>query len=163
MIRAVGMTTRTSPLFLRDEELDRALELLLVAERGLAARTRAQAGARPGPEIDLLWLVHRRPGASAAELGRLLGAAKQTTSRQLRALETAGLLAREADGADRRRRRLGLTERGAALVAAIGERRRQGLRRAFKSAGPEAVAGFQRVLDALAEATARRPPGRATD
>lgn len=163
MFPAVGMTTRTSPLFLRDEELDRALELLLVAERGLATRTHAAGPTRSGPELDLLWLIHRRPGTSAAELGRLLGAAKQTTSRQLRALEEAGLLARAADGTDRRRRRLVLTQRGAALVAAIGERRRQGLRRAFQSAGAEAVAGFQRVLDALAEATARRPGGRPRD
>lgn len=155
------MTTRTSPLFLRDEELDRALELLLLAERGLVARGRgAPAGpALAGPELDLLWLVHRRPGASAAELARLLGAAKQSTSRHLLALEAAGLLAREADGADRRRLRLRLTAAGAALAAALGERRRLGLRRAFQSAGPEAVAGFQRVLGELVPGAPRRPAG----
>ncbi len=153
---------RASPLFLRDEELDRALELLLLAGHGLAALRPAPA-ARPGlaeTELELLWLVHRRPGVSAAELGRLLGAAKQSTSRHLRALEDAGLLSREADGADRRRRALRPTPAGVELVAALAERRRLAVRRAFQRAGPEAVAGFQRVLGELVEGLGRRAAGR---
>jgi DNA-binding MarR family transcriptional regulator len=149
---------RASPLFLRDEELDRALELLLLAGHGLAAR-RPAADVGPAlaePELELLWLVHRRPGTSAAELGRLLGATKQSTSRHLQALEAAGLVRREADGADRRRRALRPTEAGTALATMLAEQRRLALRRAFQKAGPEAVAGFQRVLGELVEGFGRR-------
>ncbi|MCS6778941.1 MAG: helix-turn-helix domain-containing protein [Geminicoccaceae bacterium] len=158
------MSSLTSPLFLRDDALEQALELLLLAERGLAAES-AGARARAGlaeHDLDLLWLIHRRPGATLAELASLLGTAKQSTSRHLQALEAAGLVTRERDRGDRRRRPLRLTERGRALVNAIGERRKLGLRRAFQSAGAEAVAGFQRVLGELAEAATRRPGGRPT-
>jgi DNA-binding MarR family transcriptional regulator len=161
-----GTAPRASPLFLRDEELDRALELLLLAGHGLAAR-RPPPEVAVGlgePELELLWLVWRRPGTSAADLRRLLGRTKQSTSRHLQALETAGLVSRQADGADRRRRSLRPTEAGAALAAALAERRRLALRRAFQKAGPEAVAGFQRVLSELVEGlgrrTAARPPIR---
>jgi DNA-binding MarR family transcriptional regulator len=157
-----GTAARASPLFLRDEELDRALELLLLAGRGLSAR-RAPPGVAEGlgeTELELLWLVCRRPGTSAAELGRLLGTTKQSTSRHLQALEAAGLVSRGADETDRRRRALHATEAGAALAAAVAERRRLALRRAFQKAGPEAVAGFQRVLGELVEGLGRKPAAR---
>lgn len=157
-----GTALRASPLFLRDDELDRALELLLLAGHGLAAR-RPPPGATHSlseQELELLWLVCRRPGTSAADLGRLLGMTKQSTSRHLQALEAAGLVSRQPDGKDRRRRALGPTETGAALAAAVAERRRLALRRAFQKAGPEAVAGFQRVLSELVEGLGRRTAAR---
>lgn len=152
-----GTAVRASPLFLRDEELDRALELLLLSVRALGSRGTARPA--PGlaePELELLWLIHRRPGTSAAELGRLLGAAKQSMSRHLRALEVAGLVSREGHTGDRRRLALRATRAGAALAGALAERRRLALRRAFQKAGPEAVAGFQRVLGELVEGLGRR-------
>jgi len=161
-VPSVGTALRASPLFLRDEELDRALELLLLVGRGLVAR-RPPPGVAQGlgePELELLWLVCRRPGTSAAELGRLLGTPKQSTSRHLQALEAAGLVSRRADGVDARRRALHPTEAGAALAAALAERRRLALRRAFQKAGPEAVAGFQRVLGELVEGLGRKPAAR---
>lgn len=152
------MATRASPLFLRDVELERALELLLLAERGLASRSAAalrEAGLDER-DRDILWLLHRRPGVTALELAALLGIPKQSVSRHLRALEAAGLIARGEDGADRRRRPLKLSERGTALAEALAEPRKLALRRAFQGAGPEAVAGFARVLGELAELTAKR-------
>jgi DNA-binding MarR family transcriptional regulator len=156
-VPAGGTGVRASPLFLRDEELDRALELLVLAVRALGSRGAARPTPGLGePELELLWLIHRRPGASAAELGRLLGAAKQSMSRHLRALEAAGLVSREAHAGHRRRLALRGTPAGAALATALAERHRLALRRAFQKAGPEAVAGFQRVLGELVEGLGRR-------
>ncbi|MCS6877146.1 MAG: MarR family transcriptional regulator [Geminicoccaceae bacterium] len=155
---ATRMAGRASPLFLRDAELERALELLLLAERGLAARSAAalRAARLDERDLDILWLLRRRPGITAHELASLLSLPKQSVSRHLRALEAGGLVLRGEHGTDRRRRVLRLSERGASLVESLAEPRKRGLRRAFQSAGAEAVAGFERVLGELAHSASPR-------
>jgi DNA-binding MarR family transcriptional regulator len=51
---------------------------------------------------------------------------------------------------DRRTRQLRLTQKGAALDGALWELQRPRLARAFREAGPDAVAGFRRVLSGIA-------------
>ncbi len=154
-----------NPLFLRETELDRSLELLLLAagqalrcgqamldERGLAA-----------VDFEILYLVHRHPRIAAPELGQVLGMAKQSLSRHVRRLTGMGLLWQQAVRGDRRKKALLATEAAAEVVAAVGALHRRHLRDAFMGTGPEAVAGFQRVLAELLDAPSRhllaRQPG----
>ena len=74
-----------NPLFLREEELDRGLELLYFAGRQLhadAAHLRAE-GAMDEIDHQALFMIERHPGVTLAELCSLLGASKQTLSRHL--------------------------------------------------------------------------------
>ena len=48
-----------------------------------------------------------------------------------------------------------LTPPGAALEARLSEAQRARVRRAYREAGPEAVAGFRRVLERMIEPSAR--------
>jgi DNA-binding MarR family transcriptional regulator len=51
--------------------------------------------------------------------------------------------------ADKRERHLYLTEAGAALERKLSDAQRARMRMAFREAGPEAVAGFRTVLEAM--------------
>jgi DNA-binding MarR family transcriptional regulator len=55
-------------------------------------------------------------GPTQSELRKLLGVTASVVSRMLRSLETLGLVARERGGADRRTKRVTLTDRGKACV-----------------------------------------------
>jgi len=150
-----------NPLFLRDEELDRHLELLLLAGRELELRTAAARSAQALSEVDvpILYLVSRHPGATLADLGAVLGTPKQSLSRQVRRLVELELLVQDAARADARKRPLRLTPAGAERLAAVGAVSKARLRRAFLAAGPDAVEGFQRVLHELIDGPARRWAG----
>lgn len=81
--------------------------------RAFDARLAAAGGSRT------VWLVllalRRGPVASQRELADALGVRAATLTQQLDALESAGLVARRADPANRRVRRVELTEAGLAL------------------------------------------------
>ena len=111
--------TAPNPLFLREEELDRGLDLLLLAGRQLAAEARALLDAAGLDETDhhLLFLVRRRPGITLVELCEAMGTSKQTLSRHLLRLAELGLVERGGPAADRRRRPFTVTQRGEALLA----------------------------------------------
>lgn len=148
-----------NPLFLRDEELERSLELLLLAERDLLARANEALARERLSEHDfrLLYLVQRHPGTTIAELCSILGMSKQSLSRHIQNLVAMGLVVQQAaPRGDRRRRPLAVTEEALEVIARVGEAHKASLRRAFKNAGPEAVEGFQRVLAVLIDGPGRR-------
>ena len=151
-----------NPLFLRDADLDRSLDLLLIVEREMAGRTAAALDRHGLTAVDFrsLYLIGRRPGLTLAELARLSGISKQALSRQLQRLVEGGSLTREAVPGDRRKQRLRLTEAAAASVEEVVALQRRMLRAAFKRAGAEAGEGFGRVLAALADETGRRQAQR---
>jgi hypothetical protein len=62
---------------------------------------------------------------------------------------------------DGRRRTAVLTARGEAFEAAIGERLRAQIARAYRAAGLDGVAGARRILAALAGGRTRSPGGGA--
>ena len=143
-----------NPLYLREEELDRGLELLYFAGRQLhadAAPLRVE-GALDDTDHQLLFLVDRHPGATLADLCAMLGASKQTLSRHVKQLAEAELIEQGQSAQDRRKRPLRLTPKAAGIVARVQTLQKRRLRLAFKSAGAAAVEGFQRVLlDLVAE------------
>ncbi len=151
-----------SPLYLRDEELKQGVDLLFHAFSDLFAR-----GEHALREAGLgrahhraLYFIARNPGISVAALLAILKITKQSLNRVLNDLLAQGFVERRPAPNDRRVRQLRLTEKGAALEAALWEAQRPALARAFRQAGPEAVLGFRKVLSALAEAE-RKPRGTA--
>lgn len=154
-----------NPLFLREEELDRGLELLFMADlRRLAdAADLLDRGGLDETDHRTLFVVERRPGMTLAELSAVLGQRKQTLSRHVRELVAAGLLEQGAGSADRRTRPLRLTSKASAVLGAIHAAQKRRLRMAFKNAGAAAVEGFERVLAELLSETPtlpQRTPGR---
>jgi DNA-binding MarR family transcriptional regulator len=153
-----------NPLFLREEELDRGLELLYLAghQLDLDARGARGRGGIDGTDFRTLLLIDRRPGITLAELCAALGTSKQTLSRHLKRLAGSGLVDQQSTPQDRRKRPLRLTGRSGALLAGIRAAQKRRLRSAFKSAGATAVEGFQRVLLDLVGEPRRELPRRLT-
>ena len=145
-----------SPLFLRDQELDRGLALLFFAARELEAETATLLAERGLGRAHhaVLHFSARGEGASVAELQGVLRTSKQTLSRHVRQLVDAGLLTQRPGERDRRQRRLVPTEGGRRLVERLDALQRRRLAEAFRAAGPEAVAGFERVLLGLVDPAA---------
>lgn len=74
---------------------------------------------------------------------------KQSLNRVLRALIEDGLVESRVGRRDRRERQLFLTEQGTALERKLSETQRARMRAAYRAAGPQAVAGFRQVLEAM--------------
>ena len=146
--------TAEARLFLRDDELDAALELFVLAEAALAG---VADGALEGEPARLgrghwraAFLLKRRPGLGVQELARLTGLSKQGASRVLSDLEAAGYADKSAGEMDARRRPARLTAEGAAFETRVSERLRALLARAYRTGGLDAVGGAHRILAAVA-------------
>ena len=137
-----------NPLFLREEELRQAIELLFFAYRDFTAEPdQILAGYRFGrAHHRVIYFVGRHPGIAVSELLQILGITKQSLSRVLGQLVAEGFIRQRPGQQDRRRRLLELTEKGAALERQLTETQRNRIGRAFRDAGAEAVEGFRRVL-----------------
>jgi DNA-binding MarR family transcriptional regulator len=81
---------------------------------------------------------------------------KQSLNRVLRTLIRDGLVESRVGRSDRRERHLFLTETGAALERELSEAQRRRMRAAYRAAGPQAVAGFRQVLEAMMDPEQRR-------
>jgi DNA-binding MarR family transcriptional regulator len=103
-----------------------------------------------------LHFINRAPGTTVNGLMAILGVTKQSLNRVLRTLIDDGLVESRVGREDRRERNLYLTQAGAALEAELSNAQRERMRAAYRKAGPEAVAGFRRVLEAMMEPELRR-------
>jgi DNA-binding MarR family transcriptional regulator len=81
---------------------------------------------------------------------------KQSLNRVLRALVEDGLVDSRVGTLDKRERNLFLTERGRDLEQRLSDAQRVRMRAAYKQAGPEAVQGFKKVLEAMMDPDMRR-------
>ncbi|MEM7667741.1 MAG: MarR family transcriptional regulator [Pseudomonadota bacterium] len=93
--------------------------------------------------------IKRRPGISIAGLLEILQVTKQSLNRVLRQLVDDGLVTSSMGDVDRRQRLLHLSPAGEELERTLSDPQRARLRRAYAEAGPEAVAGFRRVLEQM--------------
>lgn len=150
-----------NPLFLRDEELTRGIELLDAAYRALVAEPDRQLASRGLGRNHrwLLYLVGRRPGTTMVELLSRTRLSKQTLSRLLKELVATGLIERRASARDRRQRLLELTAAGRELEEVVNGGLRRRLARAYRGAGADAVAGHHQVLLGLVGDGAQRSGG----
>ena len=79
----------------------------------------------------------------------ILGVTKQSLNRVLRTLIEDGLVESRVGTQDKRERHLYLTPAGETLEQTLSDAQRARMRLAFRDAGPEAVAGFRKVLEAM--------------
>ena len=138
-------------LFLRDEELDRGVALILAGERALsqAAESSRKSAAVNSTEMRALMAIRAAPGLTVSELRRTLGATVPTTARILGKLDERGLVRRKKSGQDGRKRKLELSLAGEEVCEPIAIAMRDALRIAYRSAGSDQVAGARTVLEAL--------------
>lgn len=137
--------------------------LCLHAQRAARALARRfDAAFRPlgltSGQFSLLNALNRPMPPTLGEVAELLGMDRTTLTAALKPLERSGRVTVEADGRDRRLRRLRLTEAGAALLAAaapiwVGEHE------ALESELPVSGDGLRTGLDALAGFVLPKPKG----
>jgi|ERR1700733_257702 len=146
-----------SPLYLRDEELKQGVDLLFHAysEVFAAGDAALRAEGLGRAHRRALYFIARNPALTVASLLSILKITKQSLNRVLNDLLKGGYVERRPAPNDRRMRQLRLTQKGLALEEALWDAQRPRLVRAFREAGPEAVAGFRRVLTGLANPRVR--------
>lgn len=151
MAQGVQPPTGQTLLFLTDEQLRKGIEAMFFAYRGFTADPdRILSDKAYGrAHHRAIHFIHRSPGTTVNNLLAILGVTKQSLNRVLRTLVDDGLVASTVGKHDRRERHLHLTEAGAALERALSDAQRDRMRSAYRAAGPEAVAGFRRVLEAM--------------
>ena len=139
-------------LFLRDEELDYGIALLLASERALmkAAREIARDFEMPLLAAQTLLTIRFQPGHSINHLCEQLDTTTPTFARIIADLEKRGLVERRRNEAgDRRVRHLFLSHEGKRVTDPATLDMRDKLRKAYRSAGASAVGGVRSVLEAL--------------
>lgn len=146
-----------SPLFLREPEIRRGIELLYFGyshlyrgiDEGLAKQGLGRAHHRS------LYFIARNPDINVSELLRILGITKQSLGRVVNELSDRGLIEVRTGREDRRQRLLRVTAAGAALESELFEALRERLSVAYAQAGQGAVGGFWSVLEGLIPADER--------
>ncbi|WP_423602221.1 MarR family winged helix-turn-helix transcriptional regulator [Sphingomonas sp. MS122] len=147
-----------SPLFLREAEIRRGVELLYFGyshltrsiDEGLAAQGLGRAHHRA------LYFVARQPDLTVGELIALLAITKQSLGRVLGDLTERGLIETRPGREDRRQRLLRLTPEGTKLEAELFDALRDKMSAAYSSAGQGAVGGFWAVLEGLVPEAERK-------
>lgn len=140
--------TGPNPLFLREEELRQAIEMLFFAYRdftGEPDQILAQYGFGRAHH-RVIYFVGCHPGITVGKLLGILAITKQSLSRVLGQLVAEGIIEQRPGERDRRQRLLRLTAKGEALERRLTETQRARISRAFRAAGAEAVEGFSTVL-----------------
>lgn len=138
-------------LYLTDEQLRQGIELMFFAYRDLTSEP-DEILAEHGygrAHHRAIHFIKRRPGVTIAGLLAILQVTKQSLNRVLRQLIDDGFVESRTGAEDRRQRLLTLTPEGERLEAAVSTVQRRRLRRAYSEAGPDAVAGFRRVLEQM--------------
>ncbi|MQY41955.1 MarR family transcriptional regulator [Epibacterium sp. SM1969] len=145
-------------LFLTDEQLRQGIEAMFFAYRGFTADPdRILSKLAYGrAHHRAIHFINRAPGTTVNNLLSLLGVTKQSLNRVLRTLIADGLVESRVGTEDKRERHLYLTEAGKTLEAELSNAQRARMRAAYKEAGPEAVQGFRKVLEAMMDADMRR-------
>jgi DNA-binding MarR family transcriptional regulator len=142
---------RASPLFLREPEIRRGIELMYFGYSHLTRSADAVLDTHGLGRAHhrALYFIARQPGLKVGDLLRLLAITKQSLGRVLTDLTTRDLVTTASGEFDRRQKLLRLTAAGAALEGELFEAFRERLSAAYAHAGQEAVTGFWQVLEGL--------------
>jgi DNA-binding MarR family transcriptional regulator len=145
-------------LYLTDEQLRQGIEAMYFAYRGFTADPDRilESMAYGRAHHRAVHFINRAPGTTVTNLLDILGVTKQSLNRVLRTLIEDGFVESRVGTSDRRERNLYLTEDGTALEHRLSDSQRARMRAAFRKAGPEDVAGFRRVLEAMMEGEMKR-------
>lgn len=147
-----------SLLFLTDDQLRRGIEAMFFAYRGFTADPDRilENYAYGRAHHRAVHFINRNPGTTVNNLLSILGVTKQSLNRVLRTLIGDGLVESRVGQRDKRERHLYLTPSGQALERELSDAQRDRMRDAYRRAGPEAVAGFRQVLEAMMDPDMRR-------
>lgn len=140
-----------SPLYLREDEIRRGIELLYFGYINMVKGADAILD-REGlgrAHHRALYFIARRPDMPVGDLLRLLAITKQSLGRVLSDLQQRGLVEQAVGTRDRRQRLLRLTASGEAMETALFAELRTGMAAAYGEAGQNAVTGFWSVLTGL--------------
>jgi DNA-binding MarR family transcriptional regulator len=148
---------QASPLFLREAEIRRGVELLYF---GYGHLTRAIDDELANQGLGrahhrTLYFIARQPDLTVSELLKLLAITKQSLGRVLNELAARDLVTNRPGREDRRQKLLRLTPAGVALEAKLFDGLREKLSGAYAQAGQSAVTGFWHVLEGLIPASER--------
>ena len=141
-----------------DDDLRRGIEAMFFAYRGFTAdpdRILAERGYGRAHH-RAIHFINRTPGTTVNNLLNVLGVTKQSLNRVLRALIENGLVESRIGARDKRERHLFLTSEGQTLEAELSQAQRGRMRSAYLEAGPDAVAGFRAVLEAMMDTDLKR-------
>jgi len=140
-------------LFLTDEQLRKGIEAMFFAYRGFTADPDRILNnyAYGRAHHRAVHFIHRSPGTTVNNLLGILGVTKQSLNRVLRTLISDGLVESRVGTKDKRERHLYLTPEGATLERELSDAQRKRMRDAYRAVGPDAVAGFRKVLEAMME------------
>ena len=163
--RMMAPSSGDSLLFLTDEQLRQGIEAMFFAYRGFTADPdRILADMAYGrAHHRAIHFINRAPGTTVNNLLNILGVTKQSLNRVLRTLIADGLVQSRVGRNDKRERHLYLTDEGRALEQELSDAQRARMRLAFRTAGPEAVAGFRTVLEAMMDPEMRESFDRLRD
>ena len=137
-----------NPLFLRDEELRQAIEMLFFAYRdftGVADEILADYGFGRAHH-RAIYFIGRHPGMTVSDLLRILRITKQSLNRVLGPVDRGRICVQQKGQQDRRQRLLRLTDKGRALEERLSAAQRALIAGAYREVGAEAVDGFRKVL-----------------
>ncbi|MFT4172721.1 MAG: MarR family transcriptional regulator [Rhodocyclaceae bacterium] len=127
-------------------------ELFYYAYRAFTAVQDARLATRGWGRVHhrVLHFIGRHPGMSVQALLDKLGVTKQALNAPLRALIEAGLVSAAPDKHDRRVKCLTLTPAGQRAEAELSDPQLHMLAQVFDACGPQAVAGWEAVMKAIA-------------
>ncbi|MEZ5654556.1 MAG: MarR family winged helix-turn-helix transcriptional regulator [Sphingobium sp.] len=140
-----------SPLFLREDEIRRGIELLYFGYTNMTRSADVEL-ARHGlgrAHHRALYFIARQPDLMVSELLALLAITKQSLGRVLNDLIDKRLVQTRPGVKDRRQKLLRLTPDGAKLEATLFDALRSGMAAAYVQAGQGSVSGFWQVLEGL--------------
>ncbi len=149
---------QANPLFLREEELRRGIELLFYGYRDFTNEPDAllsQIGFGRAHH-RVVYFVGRYPDITVSGLLKILRITKQSLSRVLRELIDKGYIEQTTGAQDRRQRLLKLTDKGMALERDLTAVQARRVARAYREAGAVAVEGFRKVLLGILDEENRR-------
>lgn len=149
--KLIGTSESESLLFLTDEQIRRGIEAMYFAYRAFTSdpdHILEELGYGRAHH-RVLHFINREPGLTVSALLDVLQVTKQSLNRVLRGLLEDELVESRVGRRDRRERQLFLTNKGAALERQLSEPQRARVRAAYRLAGPQAVAGFRHVLEAM--------------
>jgi DNA-binding MarR family transcriptional regulator len=145
-------------LFLTDDQLRKGIEAMFFAYRGFTADPDRilENYAYGRAHHRAIHFVSRSPGTTVNNLLDILGVTKQSLNRVLRTLIEDGLIESRVGTRDKRERHLFLTTKGQVLERELSEAQRIRMRAAYRAAGPDAVQGFRKVLEAIMDPQMRK-------
>ena len=147
----------SDPLFLRDEELLKGIELLFYAYRDFTKESdeilRRYGYGRAHHRV--LHFIGRYPNITVRELLSILKITKQSLGRVLKQLIDDSFVNQSVGIRDRRQRQHALSQLGLELERSLSAPQRSRVAKAYNDAGADAVAGYCKVLLGLIDTADR--------